>query len=217
MVKGIPRFRFLFAAFVLSVFFSASQSVFSQHEGHRVPTTKPAPASPSPTATPQPPASTGSGHMHNPAPRSDETKSPPEKSSGMEMSAPASVGPLLVMAGDDMGIRVGASETNVMSMAAMGSGTTWQPSSAPMYMAHQQSGDWLIMWHYNLVAGINSQGGPRALPKWNRQTGLCRWLTASLATELYSYAACSALSRLLFHRVVHHCFFKLAKLTKVSH
>lgn len=81
------------------------------------------------------------------------------------MSTPASVGPLLVMVGDDMGIRVGASETNIMPMAAMGSGTTWQPSSAPMYMAHKQSGDWLIMWHYNVVAGINSQGGPRGVTK----------------------------------------------------
>jgi hypothetical protein len=166
MAKVIPKVRFLLATFMLSVFFSASQSVFSQHEGHRMPTTKPTPAAPSPTATPQPsPASTGSGHMHVPAARPDETKSQPEKSSGMEMPAPAGVGSLLVMSGDDMGIRVGASETNVMSMGAMGSGTTWQPSSAPMYMAHKQSGDWLIMWHYNVVAGINSQGGPRGVTK----------------------------------------------------
>ena len=166
MVKGIPTFRALLATFVLSVFLSASQSVFSQHEGHRMPTTKSAPAAPSPTATPQPsPASTGPGHVHASAARSDETKSEPEKSSGGDMSTPASVGPLLVMVGDDMGIRVGASETNIMPMAAMGSGTTWQPSSAPMYMVHKQSGDWLIMWHYNVVAGINSQGGPRGVTK----------------------------------------------------
>ena len=210
MIKAIARFRFLLATFVLGVFFSASQSVFSQHEGHRKPTAKPAPAAPtptakpapaaptptakpapaaptptakpapaaptptgkpapaapSPTATPQPsPASTDAGHMHAPAARPDETKSQPEKSSGMEMPTPASVSPLLVMTGNDMGIRVGASATNVMSMAAMGSGTTWQPSSAPMYMTHKQSGDWLIMWHYNVVAGINSQGGPRGVTK----------------------------------------------------
>ena len=38
------------------------------------------------------------------------------------------MGPLMVMNGNDMGIRVGGSDTNVMSMGAMGSGTTWEPS-----------------------------------------------------------------------------------------
>ncbi len=76
------------------------------------------------------------------------------------------MGPLLVMTGDDMGIRVGSSETNVMPMGQMGSGTSWQPSSTPMYMLHKQSGDWLLMFHYNAVVGVNSQGGPRGVTKF---------------------------------------------------
>ncbi len=76
------------------------------------------------------------------------------------------MGPLLVMNGNDMGIRVGSSETNAMSMGAMGSGTSWQPASTPMYMIHKQSGDWLLMFHYNFVAGVNSQGGPRGVTKF---------------------------------------------------
>ena len=75
------------------------------------------------------------------------------------------MGPLLVMKGNDMGIRVGSSDSNVMSMGAMGSGTSWQPASSPMHMIHKQSGDWLTMFHYNLVAGVNSQGGPRGVTK----------------------------------------------------
>ena len=75
---------------------------------------------------------------------------------GMNMN----MGPLMVMNGNDMGIRVGSSDTNIMSMGAMGSGTTWQPSSGPMHMYHKQSGDWLLMFHYNMVAGMNRQGGP---------------------------------------------------------
>lgn len=75
------------------------------------------------------------------------------------------MGPLMVMNGDDMGIRVGSSDTNVMSMGAMGSGTSWQPSSGPMHMYHKQSGDWLLMFHYNFVAGVNRQGGPRGVAK----------------------------------------------------
>ena len=70
------------------------------------------------------------------------------------------------MSGDDMGIRVGDSESNVMSMGAMGSGTSWQSSSTPMYMGHKQSGDWLLLFHYNFVVGVNSQGGPRGVTKF---------------------------------------------------
>lgn len=84
---------------------------------------------------------------------------------GMKTGA-MNMGPLLVMDGDDLAIRVGSSDTNVMSMGAMGSGTTWQPSSSPMHMVHKQSGDWLIMLHYNVLAGINSQGGPRGVTKF---------------------------------------------------
>ncbi len=83
---------------------------------------------------------------------------------GMESGA-MNMGPLMVMNGDDMGIRVGSSDTNVMSMGAMGSGTSWQPSSGPMHMHHKQSGDWLLMFHYNFVAGVNRQGGPRGVMK----------------------------------------------------
>ena len=80
-------------------------------------------------------------------------------------TGPMNMGPLMVMSGNDMGIRVGSSDTNIMSMGAMGSGTTWQPSSGPMHMYYKQSGDWLLMFHYNLVAGVNRQGGPRGVTK----------------------------------------------------
>jgi hypothetical protein len=75
------------------------------------------------------------------------------------------LGPLMVMSGNDMGIRVGSSDSNVMSMGAMGSGTSWQPSSGPMHMHYKVAGDWLLMFHYNLTAGINHQGGPRGVTK----------------------------------------------------
>jgi hypothetical protein len=77
------------------------------------------------------------------------------------------MGPLMVMSGDDMGIRVGSSDTNIMSMGAMGSGTSWQPSSAPMHMHYKVAGDWLLMFHYNIVAGANHQGGPRGVTKFD--------------------------------------------------
>jgi hypothetical protein len=79
---------------------------------------------------------------------------------------PMDMGPLMVMKGNDVAIRVGSSDTNLMSMGAMGSGTTWQPSSGPMHMLHKQSGDWLLMVHYNAVVGVNAQGGPRGVTKF---------------------------------------------------
>ena len=71
-----------------------------------------------------------------------------------------------VMHGDEMFIRVGQSEGNLMPMGRMGSGTSWQPASTTMQMLHKQSGEWLFMFHYNLVAGVNAQGGPRGVTKF---------------------------------------------------
>jgi hypothetical protein len=73
---------------------------------------------------------------------------------------------LMVMSGDEMGIRVGSSESNIMAMGAIGSGTSWQPSSGPMNMHHKTAGKWLLMFHYNFVAGINRQSGPRGVTKF---------------------------------------------------
>jgi hypothetical protein len=181
----------LSVALVLS--FSLGQSALSQHEGHKMPASKPPTVSPSPSPTPsatptapQPktqmpeehapaaspsPAPPGdAGHMHTPAANRNQTGSQPEKMPGMDMSKSGAMdmGPLLVMSGSggDIGIRVGSSDTNVTSMGAMASGTSWQPSSAPMYMSHKQSGGWLLMFHYNAVVGVNSQGGPRGVTKF---------------------------------------------------
>ncbi|HEV7474089.1 MAG TPA: hypothetical protein VGN90_08570 [Pyrinomonadaceae bacterium] len=122
--------------------------------------------SPTPSASPE----KMEPHMHNmPTPGSNPSPSTAphqiDTMPGME-TAPMSMGPLLVMSGAGMGIRVGTSDTNVISMGAMGSGTSWQPSSSPMYMHHKQSGDWLLMFHYNFVAGLNSQGGARGVTKF---------------------------------------------------
>ena len=43
------------------------------------------------------------------------------------------------------------------------------PASAPLHMHHKQSGDWLLMFHYNTIVGINSQGGPRGVTKLESQ------------------------------------------------
>jgi hypothetical protein len=73
---------------------------------------------------------------------------------------------VFVMHGDQMFIRVGQNESNLMPMGQMGSGTSWQPASSPMPMWHKQSGEWLLMFHYNFVAGVNRQGEPRGVTKF---------------------------------------------------
>ena len=76
------------------------------------------------------------------------------------------MGSLVVMSGDNMSIRVGSSETNVMNVGQMGSGTSWQPDTSPTYMMDKQAGDWLLMFHYNAIVGVNAQGGPRGVTKF---------------------------------------------------
>jgi hypothetical protein len=135
---------------------SASPQTHTHLPGMQMPT-----SSPNPQASPQ-----QKMDMNMPLPSASPGASPMGQMPGMDMGGMnMNMGPLMVMNGNDMGIRVGSSDTNIMSMGAMGSGTSWQPSSGPMHMYHKQSGDWLLMFHYNLVAGVNRQGGPRGVTK----------------------------------------------------
>jgi len=150
----------------------ASPQQMHNMPGMQMPSTSPAP---NPQASPHrmdmnmpmPAASPSSGTTHthgeHPAPMGNMDMSSANK--GQPASGSMNMGPLMVMSGNDIGIRVGSSDTNLMSMGAMGSGTTWQPSSGPMHMIHKQSGDWLLMFHYSLVAGMNRQGGSRGVTK----------------------------------------------------
>src|ERR1044072_7180030 len=127
----------LCAALILA---ALGHAVYAQHEGHTMPP-KPA-ASPlaTPAASPQMPSDMAEhGHM-DPG--------------------------VFVMHDDQMFIRLGQKESNLVPMGRMGSGTAWQPASSPMPMMHKQSGEWLLMFHYNFVAGLNRQGGPRGVTKF---------------------------------------------------
>jgi len=141
----------------------ASRQTKMNMPGMQMPTT-----SPNPQASPQ-----QKMEMNMPMPSASPSASPMGQMPGMDMSRMnMNMSPLMVMNGNDMAIRVGSSDTNVMSMGAMGSGTSWQPSSGPMHMHHKVAGDWLLMFHYNLVAGMNRQGGPRGVTKLDSQNWL---------------------------------------------
>jgi len=117
---------------------------------------------PMPAASPSP----GAGHTHGGQPTPMGNMDMGSSTTAQPASGSMNMGPLMVMSGNDIGIRVGSSDTNLMSMGAMGSGTSWQPASGPMNMIHKQSGDWLLMFHYSLTTGVNAQGGPRGVTKF---------------------------------------------------
>src|SRR6185295_18767422 len=127
------------------ILMTAQSHVFAQHEGH----TKPA-------ATPKPAASPAASPSASP-----QNAEPAEPAEEMHMDQG-----VFVMHGDQMFIRAGAEEGNLLPMGRMGSGTSWQPATSPMPMLHKQSGEWLLMFHYNFTAGVNRQGGPRGVTKF---------------------------------------------------
>ena len=122
---------------------------------------------PMPAASPE--ASPQKMEMNMPMPEASPSPGAMDKMKGMEnmpgMDTMNTNSPL-TMSGEDMAIRLGASDSNVMVIGQMGSGTSWQPISTQMYMVDRVMGKWLLMFHYNLVAGVNRQGGPRGATKF---------------------------------------------------
>lgn len=75
----------------------------------------------------------------------------------------------MVMSGESMNIPVGARQGNSIAMGQMGSGTSWQPATTPMYMWYKSAGKWLLFFHGDLKLGVNSQGGTRGVTKLEAQ------------------------------------------------
>lgn len=125
-------------------------------------------ASPAPGAQPSSSPQTNMPGMNMPMPGASPSPGGMQNMKGtdsMQEMGSMNMGPLMIMKANDMDIRVGSSDTDVMSMGAMGSGTSWQPSSGPMHMHYKVAGDWLLMFHYNVIVAINRQGGPRGVTK----------------------------------------------------
>ena len=128
-----------------------ARTTAAQHEGHQPPPAKPAVPKPAPKPAPSPKVS--AAPTASPSPVEESTHA------GMEHG-------LVVVEDDEMFVRVGDRHANLMPMGRMGSGTSWQPASSVMPMMHKQADDWLLMFHYNFVAGVNAQGGPRGVTKF---------------------------------------------------
>jgi hypothetical protein len=170
-----------------------AQDQHTGHGGHTAPkkaAPKQKPAAPVPPAQ-QPAKPAEIDHsMHTPAAKETSTPDKPTAPAAVDHSmhtghdhaatkdagsgsvkvvSEAEVNELMVMSGETMGIRNGASRDNFTPMGQIGSGTAWQPASTPMYMTHKSSGDWLFMFHYEAKIGVNSQGGARGVTKFESQ------------------------------------------------
>src|SRR5436190_7439586 len=134
--------------------------------GMQMPSASPSPGAQS-GASPQPQMNMPGMNMStpgaSPSPGAMENMKGMENMPGM---GPMKMGPLAVMSGNGMSIRVGSSETNLMDVGQMGSGTSWQPDTSPTFMMDKQAGDWLLMFHYNAIVGVNAPGGPRGVTKF---------------------------------------------------
>jgi hypothetical protein len=181
--------RTILRAFVLALAVCyAAAPASAQHEGHTMPqpTPQPSPAGKAKGAAPTPsPKATPTPHQHDPAHHQQAAPTPTpatavdhsqhgagETDHSAHGGAAAGERGLMVMEGEQMGIRVGASASNVMPMAMMGSGTAWQPGSSPMHMWHRTAGEWLLMLHGEAKLGVNAQGGPRGVTKFESQNWL---------------------------------------------
>jgi hypothetical protein len=156
----------------------AQMTMPTGHEGHAghegmsggAGATKPAAeeaAKPSVNETAKPAA--GTGRMDDSMPGMNHSSHAGDMA-GMDHSAiGGGAGGLMVMSGAGMSVRVGASETNLMPMGQVGSGTSWQPASTPMYMWHWSKGEWLLMLHGEAKIGVNRQGGPLGVTKFESE------------------------------------------------
>ena len=118
-------------------------------------------ASPNPQASPQPKMD-----MNMPMPAASPSPGANSEMKGMPGMDSPDMGQLLVVSGGDMAVRVGPSETNLLYCGQMGSGTSWEPHSSQLHMWDKVSGGWVFMFHFNAIAGVNSQGGPRGATKF---------------------------------------------------
>lgn len=98
----------------------------------------------------------------------DSTKEMKMDEAGSDTNA-TSENSLMVMSEEQMDIRVGESKRNSIAMGQMGSGTSWQPATTPMYMWFKSAGRWLVFFHGDVKLGVNHQGRPRGVTKLESQ------------------------------------------------
>ena len=151
--KSGTTLRHVFFVALLTLSAATHEAAAQQHE-HGQPQPTPAPKSlPTPTASPVPAAST----THTPTPT-------PTPTPGAEHDAHGHAG-MEGQTGGHAAHGAGGSEADNRD----GSGTSWQPASTPASMLHKKASQWTLMLHGEAKLGVNSQGGPRGVTKFESQ------------------------------------------------
>ena len=112
------------------------------------------------------------GAGEKPAPTEMKDSMPGMDMKGMSGMGRMDADSLMIMNGEAMDIRVGRASANSIAMGQMGSGTSWQPATTPMYMWYKRAGKWLLFFHGDAKIGVNAQGGPRGVTKLESQNWL---------------------------------------------
>ena len=164
--SGAGHFRTLLLAAALLAF--AAHGAAAQHHDHShpqptptaTPTATPQPTPrPSPTPAPKPPAGGAQDASHHAGAAADGQGRQHERHGEGDVRRPSLVG--------DPHEGHGAAASPMTSRD--GSGTSWQPASTPSYMIHKRVGDWALMFHGEAKIGVNAQGGPRGVAKFESQ------------------------------------------------
>ncbi len=132
-----------------SLLCSLSLPVMAQHSGHSghnpAPSPTPMPGtSPDPTSSPH---ESSTDTSHDPASESTTDDKPTDTMSGHGHSNPIT-------------------QQLMRRAQSLGSGTSRIPQLSPMRMWSLENNDWLWMFHGDLIAGYNQQGGPRGAQTW---------------------------------------------------
>jgi hypothetical protein len=116
------------------------------------------------------------GNMDMGTPAADPGKASEMKMPGMtggEMGGmgnmPMGENSIMLMTDNLMEICIGPGTRNTLPMGQMGSGSSWQPSTSPMYMFSKMVGNWTVFIHGDAKIGVNSQGGQRGVTKFESQ------------------------------------------------
>ena len=148
-----------------AVLFAAASEAAAQHHQHEPPRAQPTPsATPKPTPQPSPtPKPSGAG-AHD---ASRHEQHPPAGAAGQHDGHGPADAAKPSEAGEDP--HQGHDAAGAPMTSRDGSGTSWQPASTPAYMLHEQAGEWTLMFHGEAKIGVNAQGGPRGVTKFESQ------------------------------------------------
>ena len=84
-------------------------------------------------------------------------------------------------------------------------------------MQHRTKGDWLLMFHYHLIAEVNGQGGPRGVTKLDSANWFMAMAYHKLGNGTLQLRGMFSAEPFTIPQEVHHSFFRRERRTKVKH